>query len=226
MTSVAGNTPPPKGVLFDLDGTLIDTAPDFHRVLNGHRASHGLGPLEYALVRQAVSEGARALVKLGFEITEDNPRFEPLRQEFLQRYLADICIDSCLFAGFEPILSALELQGLPWGIVTNKPRLYSEALLKALNLLDRTGVLICPDDVTRTKPDPEPMFKAARSFNLAPEDIWYVGDHRRDIEAGRNAGMPTVAAAYGYVPADDQVEMWQADYIIQQPQDLQHLLMA
>ncbi len=217
---------PPKGVLFDLDGTLIDTAPDFYRVLNAHRASHSLSPLDYPLVRQTVSEGARALVKLGFDIGEEHPNFEPLRQEFLKRYLQDICIDSQLFSGFDSLLDDLDSWGVGWGIVTNKPRLYSEALLQALKLLDRTAVLVCPDDVSRTKPDPEPMFKAALALGLEPGEIWYVGDHRRDIEAGRNAGMPTVAAAYGYIPGNDQAEMWQADYIIHQPQDLRHLLMA
>ncbi|OZG71041.1 phosphoglycolate phosphatase [Hahella sp. CCB-MM4] len=216
---------PPKGILFDLDGTLIDTAPDFHRVLNSHRRRHGLDDLPYPLVRQAVSEGARALVKLGFDITEEHPEFEPLRQEFLQLYLDNICVDSCLFPGFSPLLDQLEKMGIAWGIVTNKPRLYSEALLAALGL-SSVAVLVCPDDVAKTKPDPEPLLKAASQLGLPASSFWYIGDHYRDILAGRNAGMKTVAAAYGYIPQNDAIENWEADYIIHQAQDLASLLMA
>ncbi len=221
--TLAGNQP--RGILFDLDGTLIDTAPDFHRVLNSHRSRHGLGELPFPQVRQAVSEGARALVKLGFEIQEEHPEFEPLRQEFLQLYLDNICVDSCLFPGFSTLLNELDNKGIVWGIVTNKPRLYSEALLAALNL-SGIAVLVCPDDVSKTKPDPEPLFKAASQLNLPASSFWYIGDHYRDILAGRNAGMTTIAAAYGYIPQDDAVENWEADYIIQAPQDLASLLMA
>ncbi|WP_020410382.1 HAD family hydrolase [Hahella ganghwensis] len=215
----------PRGILFDLDGTLIDTAPDFHRVLNIHRNRHGLEALAFPVVRQAVSEGARAMVKLGFDVSEDHPDFAALRQEFLDLYLDNICIDSGLFPGFAPLLEDLDKRGISWGIVTNKPRLYSEALLEALGLAS-IAVLVCPDDVTRTKPDPEPLLKAATTLDLPPSSLWYVGDHVRDIEAGRNAGMKTVAAAYGYIPGHDNIENWSADYIIRQPQDLSSLLMA
>ncbi len=169
------------------------------------------------LIRTQVSEGARAMVKLVYPHLEvDDPVFLAHRQRFLDLYGADIAVETDLFEGMYPLLDELEARGIPWGIVTNKPRGLSKALLTALNLTERCAVLVCPEDVTRTKPDPEPMYLAARQINLPAEQIIYVGDHPRDIEAGRNAGMYTILAAYGYLPLShkDNLTAWQADCIV------------
>lgn len=206
-----------KAVLFDLDGTLIDTAADFIRIIQDMCRAENCEVVAADLIRTQVSEGARAMVKLVYPHLEvDDPVFLAHRQRFLDLYGADIAVETDLFEGMYPLLDELEARGIPWGIVTNKPRGLSEALLAALNLIERCAVLVCPEDVTRTKPDPEPMYLAARQINLPAEQIIYVGDHPRDIEAGRNAGMYTILAAYGYLPLShkDNLTAWQADCIV------------
>lgn len=206
-----------KAVLFDLDGTLIDTAADFIRIIQDMCRAKNCEVVAADLIRTQVSEGARAMVKLVYPHLEvDDPVFLAHRQRFLDLYGADIAVETDLFEGMYPLLDELEARGIPWGIVTNKPRGLSEALLAALNLTERCAVLVCPEDVTRTKPDPEPMYLAARQINLPAEQIIYVGDHPRDIEAGRNAGMYTILAAYGYLPLShkDDLTAWQADCIV------------
>lgn len=206
-----------KAVLFDLDGTLIDTAADFIRIIQDMCRAENCEVVAADLIRAQVSEGARAMVKLVYPHLEvDDPVFLAHRQRFLDLYGADIAVETDLFEGMYPLLDELEARGIPWGIVTNKPRGLSEALLAALNLTERCAVLVCPEDVTRTKPDPEPMYLAARQINLPAEQIIYVGDHPRDIEAGRNAGMYTILAAYGYLPLShkDNLTAWQADCIV------------
>lgn len=209
---------PLKAVLFDLDGTLIDTAPDFIRIIRLLCADAGIEAPSDALIRSQVSEGARAMVKLVRPDLELNSEeLLTLRQRFLQIYAENIAVDTCLFAGMDALLKQLEAYDIPWGIVTNKPRGLSELLLAALDLSQRCAVLVCPDDVTHTKPDPEPMFLAAQQLDLAAEHIVYVGDHPRDIDAGRAASMLTILAAYGYLPPEhrDDLNAWQADYIVQ-----------
>ncbi|MCU4566619.1 HAD family hydrolase [Acinetobacter radioresistens] len=206
-----------KAVLFDLDGTLIDTAADFIRIIQDMCRAENCEVVAADLIRTQVSEGARAMVKLVYPHLEvDDPVFLAHRQRFLDLYGADIAVETDLFEGMYPLLDELEARGIPWGIVTNKPRGLSEALLAALSLTERCTVLVCPEDVTRTKPDPEPMYLAARQINLPAEQIIYVGDHPRDIEAGRNAGMYTILAAYGYLPLShkDDLTAWQADCIV------------
>ncbi|WP_151828784.1 HAD family hydrolase [Acinetobacter radioresistens] len=206
-----------KAVLFDLDGTLIDTAADFIRIIQDMCRAENCEVVAADLIRTQVSEGARAMVKLVYPHLEvDDPVFLAHRQRFLDLYGADIAVETDLFEGMYPLLDELEARGIPWGIVTNKPRGLSKALLTALNLTERCAVLVCPEDVTRTKPDPEPMYLAARQINLPAEQIIYVGDHLRDIEAGRNAGMYTILAAYGYLPLShkDNLTAWQADCIV------------
>ena len=179
------------------------------------------------LIRTQVSEGARAMVKLVYpELQLEDPVFLQHRQRFLDMYGADIAVDTDLFDGMYPLLEQLEAQDIPWGIVTNKPRWLSEALLKALNLTERCALLVCPEDVTRTKPDPEPMYLAAKQLNLAAEDCIYVGDHPRDIDAGRHAQMPTILAAYGYLPLQykDDLNAWQADHIVHTVAELHQLI--
>lgn len=216
-----------KAVLFDLDGTLIDTAADFIRIIQQMCREGGRPLVAPELIRTQVSEGARAMVKLVYpELQLEDPVFLQHRQRFLDMYGADIAVDTDLFDGMYPLLEQLEAQDIPWGIVTNKPRWLSEALLKALNLTERCAVLVCPEDVTRTKPDPEPMYLAAKQLNLAAEDCIYVGDHPRDIDAGRHAQMPTILAAYGYLPLQykDDLNAWQADHIVHTVAELHQLI--
>lgn len=216
-----------KAVLFDLDGTLIDTAADFIRIIQQMCHEEGRALVEPELIRTQVSEGARAMVKLVYpELQLEDPVFLQHRQRFLDMYGADIAVDTDLFDGMYPLLEQLEENDIPWGIVTNKPRWLSEALLKALNLTERCAVLVCPEDVTRTKPDPEPMYLAAKQLNLAAEDCIYVGDHPRDIDAGRHAQMPTILAAYGYLPLQykDDLNAWQADHIVHTVAELHQLI--
>ncbi|TVP56595.1 MAG: HAD family hydrolase [Halomonadaceae bacterium] len=213
-------TPRPSAVLFDLDGTLIDTAPDFIWCLNRQRASHGLPPLPPGAIRAVVSHGAKALVKLGFDLTETCVGFPERHQELLGLYMDHLAVDTVLFAGMEPLLLALEQAGIPWGIVTNKPRPFTEPLLVGLALDGRCGVTVCPDDVAQSKPHPESLFLAARHLGIDPARALYVGDHERDIIAGRAAGMVTIAARYGYVDHPEEVLAWQADHVIDHGSEL------
>lgn len=226
---------PPKAVLFDLDGTLIDTAPDFIRIIGQMCRKYERTPPSDAQIREQVSAGARAMVRLVLDgqLAEDDPTLLHYRQEFLDLYEADICVDSRLFAGLDELLKTLEARSIPWGIVTNKPRYLAEALLQKLHLSERCAVLVCPEDVAHTKPDPEPMFLALKRLNerqntpLSPQDCVYVGDHIRDIEAGRRAGMVTVVAAYGYIPPEDKdLSIWGADVIVQDVAALRDFLNA
>ena len=216
-----------KAVLFDLDGTLIDTAADFIRIIQDMCRDKQCDVVAADLIRTQVSEGARAMVKLVYpELDVEDPVFLAHRQRFLDVYGDDIAVETDLFEGMYPLLEALESQNIPWGIVTNKPRWLSEALLKALNLTDRCAVLVCPEDVSKTKPDPEPMYLAAKQIQIQPEDCIYIGDHPRDIDAGRHAHMYTILAAYGYLPLQhkDDLTAWQADCIVNTVAELQQVI--
>ena len=216
-----------KAVLFDLDGTLIDTAADFIRIIQDMCRDKQCDVVAADLIRTQVSEGARAMVKLVYpELDIEDPVFLAHRQRFLDIYGDDIAVETDLFDGMYPLLEALESQNIPWGIVTNKPRWLSEALLKALNLTERCAVLVCPEDVSKTKPDPEPMYMAAKRIQIQPEDCIYVGDHPRDIDAGRHAQMYTILAAYGYLPLQhkDDLTAWQADCIVNTVAELQQVI--
>ena len=216
-----------KAVLFDLDGTLIDTAADFIRIIQQMCRDEQRPVVEAEIIRTQVSEGARAMVQLVYPETDvTDPVFLAHRQRFLNTYGDNIVVDTNLFEGMYPLLEELEAHQIPWGIVTNKPRGLSELLLAALNLTERCAVLVCPEDVSKTKPDPEPMYLAAKQLNLEARDIIYVGDHPRDIDAGRNAEMYTILAAYGYLPLEsrDDLAAWQADAIIHIVPELHQLL--
>lgn len=224
-----------KAVLFDLDGTLIDTATDFVRIIGKMSRENDWQAPPEAEIREQVSAGASAMVRLmlsyndQLELSEDT--LLNFRQQFLDDYEADICVDSCVFAELEEVLTTLEEKGVPWGIVTNKPRYLAEQLLSKMALDQRCAVLICPDDVSRTKPDPEPMYMALEKLSIprgAAGCVLYVGDHIRDIEAGKAAGMPTILASYGYIPAEDQknLKAWGADYIVDTPKQLNELLLS
>lgn len=221
-----------KAVLFDLDGTLIDTAPDFIRIIKVMCAKHNYPCPTDEQIREQVSAGARAIVKLMFgelaSVSDDDPKLLTYRQEFLDTYEADICVDSCLFSGLDKLLLNLESNGILWGIVTNKPRYLTEILLEKLNLTECCAVLVCPDDVKNTKPDPEPMFLAVDKLNerfnldLTAENCVYVGDHIRDIQAGKSANMRTILAGYGYIPPEDKGNLygWGADVVIHSVDEL------
>ena len=230
MSTIMNHNPfkqPVRAVLFDLDGTLIDTAPDFIRIIKLMCSEANVPAPSDASIRAQVSEGARAMVNLVHpELSVDSPELLNFRQQFLNIYQQNIAVDTCLFPDMDNVLKQLEAQHLPWGIVTNKPRGLSELLLDALNLTERCQVLVCPEDVKHTKPDPEPMYLAVKQLNIAPEQIMYVGDHPRDIDAGRAAGMPTVLAAYGYLPPAhrNDLEAWHADYIIHNVSALSDLI--
>ena len=216
-----------QAVLFDLDGTLIDTAADFIRIIQQMCRDEGRDVVDADLIRTQVSEGARAMVKLVYpELNVEDPIFLAHRQRFLDLYGADIAVDTDLFEGMYPLLKQLEQNNIPWGIVTNKPRGLSESLLEALSLTERCAVLVCPEDVGKTKPDPEPMYLAAKQINIAPEQCIYVGDHPRDIDAGRYANMYTILAAYGYLPLQhkDDLAAWQADAIVNNVTELHQLI--
>jgi phosphoglycolate phosphatase len=215
-----------EAVLFDLDGTLIDTAPDFIAVLNRQRLAHGREPLPAELIRTMVSQGAKAVVALGFGdlFDTDSEEFEGLRQEFLRTYLTHIADESRLFPGMDDLLTALEARSIPWGIVTNKHSMFTLPLLQALRLQQRCKVAICPDMVNHSKPHPEPMLKAASSLKVKPEACVYIGDHRRDIEAGHNAGMYTVAVSYGYILQGESASDWNADCTVDSVDELSRIL--
>ena len=212
-----------KAVLFDLDGTLIDTAADFIRILQDMCREKGCAVVDADLIRTQVSEGARAMVQLVYpELDAEDPVFLAHRPRFLDLFGAEIAVDTDLFDGMYPLLEELESHQVPWGIVTNKPRWLSESLLQALHLTARCSVLVCPEDVSKTKPDPDPMYLAAKAINLDARDCIYVGDHPRDIDAGRHADMYTILAAYGYLPLQykDDLTAWRADCIVNNVEQL------
>lgn len=212
----------PKAILFDLDGTLVDSAPDFESVVNSLRVDEGLAPLPYQAIREQVSNGGVALACIAFEVTPEDPEIMACRQRVLDRYQENIGNHSGYFAGFEQVLSTLEQQQIQWGIVTNKPRLYAELLVERLGI--HAPVMVCPDDVVNKKPHPEPLFKAASALGVAAEDCWYVGDHARDIESAIAAKMPSVAALFGYIEPHIDPKDWHADYYIDSPLKLLTLL--
>nr|WP_284048053.1 HAD-IA family hydrolase [Marinobacter sp. ATCH36] len=210
--------------MFDLDGTLIDTAPDFIRCLNELRLTHGLPALPAPHIRRSVSDGARAMIRVGFGLEPDHPDYLEKHTAFLDLYEAGVAVETALFEGVDTILMDLESRKIPWGIVTNKPVRFAVPLIKALGLAERCSTLICPDHVTNRKPHPEALFLACREVDADPASGVYVGDHERDIEAGRNAGMKTIAVRYGYIEQPEAVDLWQADIVADTVSDLAKLL--
>ncbi|WP_227538192.1 HAD family hydrolase [Marinobacter vulgaris] len=223
MTSSAALSAP-STVLFDLDGTLIDTAPDFIRCLNELRRAHGLPELPAPHIRRSVSNGARAMIRVGFGLEPDHPDYPEKHTAFLDLYEAGVAVETTLFEGVDSILKSLEARGIPWGIVTNKPVRFAAPLIQALGLAERCSTLVCPDHVVNRKPHPEAILLACREVGADPGTGVYVGDHERDIEAGRNAGMKTIAVRYGYIEQPETVDLWQADIVADTVGDLAKLL--
>ncbi len=211
-------------LLFDLDGTLLDTAPDFITALKIQLQRHGREPLADEVIRTCVTNGSVGLIQRGFDMPTDHPQFETLREEFLALYLSNLADKTALFAGLQQVLDECSTRNIPWGIVTNKPWRYTESTLLQLNLMDGAATVICPDHVTHPKPDPEAMFLACTEIATAPADCLYVGDHVRDIVAGRDAGMRTIAAGWGYIDENEEILDWQADWVVDQSQQLYSLL--
>jgi phosphoglycolate phosphatase len=209
----------PTALLLDLDGTLLDTAPDMGGALNLLRAEHGLEPLPAAVIRPVVSHGAVALVTLGFPAASGDS-FETLRLRFLQLYSANLAIGTRLFAGFDAVLDELDARRIPWGIVTNKPGWLTDPLLATLGLDRRAACAVSGDTVAERKPHPLPLLHAARLVGLPPERCVYVGDAERDIQAGRAAGMTTVVAAYGYIGDNEDPRRWQPHGVVREPREL------
>ncbi|MFO8142877.1 MAG: HAD family hydrolase [Marinobacter sp.] len=216
--------PQPSAVLFDLDGTLIDTAPDFIRCLNQLRQQHRLAALPAEHIRRSVSNGARAMVRIGFGLEPEHDGYLEKHTAFLDLYEAGVAEETTLFEGMVQLLENLEARAIPWGIVTNKPARFAIPLMVALGLADRCATLICPDHVAERKPHPEALFLACQHIGADPARAIYVGDHERDIQAGRNAGMRTIAVRYGYIEQPESVDLWQADVIADTVADLAKLL--
>lgn len=213
-------------VLFDLDGTLVDTAPDMVAVLHDMQTAHGIDEVPYATARCSVSNGATGLLRLGFPGVE-HPPGSPLHREYLERYLARTSIDSKMFDGLGDLLDDLEGREVLWGIVTNKPERFTTPLLRSLGLLDRSACTVSGDTLPERKPHPAPMRLACERAGIDAHRTIYVGDAARDMEAGRAAGMTTIAAAYGYISEDDNPQDWGADQIALDTADLtQRLLKA
>jgi phosphoglycolate phosphatase len=217
-----------QAVLFDLDGTLLDTAPDMVGALNDLRAEQSLAPVDYAMARAHVSHGAFGLVDVAFGRLDAAER-QRLRDRFLEIYAARVATATTLFEGMETVLNQVEADGLAWGVVTNKPGNLTEPLLAALGLLSRCACVVSGDTVAQRKPHPEPLLHAMRQIDAGSgssnaAQLMYVGDADRDIRAGKAAGMITVAATYGYIPADDDPLQWHADHIIEHPPQLLDIL--
>jgi len=214
MTS-ALRPPAPRAILFDLDGTLADTAPDLAAAMNLLRADAGLTPTPYELLRPVASAGARGMIAAAFGLKPDDEGYEALRVGFLDNYAASLAVHSSLFDGVPALLAGLGQLGLAWGVVTNKAARFTEPLIPQIGL-QAAACVVSGDTTPHSKPHPAPLLEAARRLGLAPEQCWYVGDDKRDIEAGRAAGMATIACAWGYCgPVEPQG--WGADYLLDSP---------
>ena len=208
-----------RGVLFDLDGTLLDTARDMAEALNRLRLAEGLETLPLAQVRPLVSHGAPRMLRFAFDDPEPT-RYESLRTRFLDFYRAALAVHTRLFSGFEPVLDAIERSGLRWGIVTNKPGWLATPLLAEVGLTPRCGCLVAGDTLPERKPHPLPLLHAAGLLGIAARECAYVGDAERDVQAARNAGMIPLVAGFGYLAEGEDPAAWNADAVIARPEDL------
>jgi 2-phosphoglycolate phosphatase len=213
-----------RAVLFDLDGTLADTAADLGHVLNLQRLARGLEALPLDRLRPVVSQGARGLLRVGFGLMPGQPDYDAMREEFLDLYARNLVRHTRLFEGMAEVLDALESRRLPWGVVTNKQARFTEPLLESLGLGQRAGCVISGDTCARAKPHPDPLLEAARRLETPAAACIYVGDDERDMQAGRDAGMRPVVALYGYLGEDPAPHEWDADASIERPLALLDIL--
>lgn len=213
-----------KALLLDLDGTLINTAPDMVATLNRVLTSHNQPEVDYSQASNLVSNGAKALLQYGFkeQMTDDNT--DELINQFLTSYADNICIESHLYAGMSELLARCDNANIQWGVVTNKPLQLSRSLLDELELLNQCSILLGGDSLPVKKPSPAPLLHCCMTLNLAPSECLYVGDHERDIIAGRDAGMDTAVALWGYIDEHQDPETWGANYLVNQPSGLVDLL--
>lgn len=213
-------------VVFDLDGTLVDTADDFIPVVQQLREEYALPPLEPARIRRSVSNGSRALVSLALGLEPGQPAHDVARARLLELYGAILGRHARLYPGMAALLGQLEARGIAWGIATNKPRAYTLPLLEGLGLQPAPGAVLCPDDVTQPKPHPESLLRICAALGRRPGRGIYAGDHLRDIEAGRRAGTYTIAAAYGYIEERDDPARWDADALAADSEQLAALIIG
>lgn len=213
-----------RAVLFDLDGTLVDTAPDMVAVLQDLQRDHGQKPIPYDVGRMSVSNGALGLIRIGFP-DRDEEHSRQLHQQYLERYALNVCQRSAVFPGLEALLERLDAVRCPWGIVTNKPARMTDPLLSKLGLANRSACIVSGDTLTQRKPHPAPLLHACEIAGFDPKSTVYVGDAERDVEAGRRAGMATVAVGYGYVMEHDDPESWGADRVAADTSELLQMIL-
>lgn len=211
-------TPAPRAILFDLDGTLADTAPDLAAAVNYLRTQRGLEPTPYAVLRPTASAGARGMIGAAFGLQPADEGFEELRVQWFERYQSAMAVESTLFDGVVELLDGIRDAGMTWGVVTNKPSRFTDPLMPQIGL-SHAGCIVSGDTTGFSKPHPAPLLEGARRLDVAPEHCWYVGDDLRDIEAGRAAGMVTVACAWGYC-GELEPKHWGADFLLASPRDL------
>jgi len=223
---LSSNSSPWQAVLFDLDGTLLDTAPDFALILNSLLVSRQHSPLEESDIRAMISDGSAALIARAFNCSPEDAHFEDIRSEFLALYRDNVCVATRPFPGIEAVLAQLDQANIPWGIVTNKPSIYTLPLLEAVPFKPAPQTIICPDHVTHAKPHPESVLMACDQVGSDPQRTLFIGDHKRDIDAGRAAGTITVAASYGYIEHDENIADWNAHHTIACAADLLPLLLT
>ena len=216
--------PRPKAVLFDLDGTLIDSAPDLGAAADKMRTDRGMATIDYALYRPMAGSGARGMLQVAFGITEAHADYEAFKNEFLDNYQQAMTVKTTVFDGVNDMLSSLQQQGILWGVVTNKHQRFTIPLSQQMELFKTAGAVVSGDTTPHAKPHPAPLFEGARLLGLPPQDCWYVGDDERDIVAGKAANMVTVAANYGYLGEEADVLSWGADFVIHAPVTLIQLL--
>jgi len=206
-----------KAVLFDLDGTFADTAPDLADALNRVRLENELPALPLESVRLETSNGAHALIRLGFGLVDTDPEFSLLKDKLLENYSNNVCQYTRLFDGMEDLLNKLDQENIAWGIVTNKPERFTNPLMEQLGIAERTNCIVSGDTTPHSKPHPESLLYAAKLLDLASHECIYIGDAKRDIDAARNAGMKSLVALFGYLGPDDKPDQWKADGLINHP---------
>lgn len=211
-------------ILFDLDGTLVDTAPDLGHALNIQLSRHGRPTLSDATIRPFASHGSRGLIGLGFGITPADAGFVALRDEYLSIYDTVFTRSPVLLQGIAALLQVIESKELKWGIVTNKPRRFTQPLIKSMGLDQRAACVVSGDDAPQPKPSPATLLMACEQINVKPENCIYIGDAERDIQAGKAAGMQTAVALFGYIDISDKPQDWGADVMLQKPEDLLDLI--